>query len=305
MKIKFTTILILFKCIILAQPILNNADINFISSVNRFVANPVIFTTGGNGQNQTWDYSNVSLTPISASQSIVVTSAPFQSTFTNSNLIVKNTTSNNDLFLYFLLSNSKLELLGLSNLTNIIVDFNSNPLTQFEFPFTYNYLINDSYSTSNEPGINNAFTIKYDAFGTLITPYGTYNNVFRTKRLDGIFPEYNWYEQNTNKVILSVIFGSSGITSVTFFQQNNLNISKFKKDKFEIYPNPTATFINLNTSTEIQNYKIFDLIGRKIKTEKLDKNQKIDVSQLDAGNYFIEVQDINNNIFLEKFIKSK
>ncbi len=306
MKNKITAIFILYQFIILAQPILNFTDINFTSSVNRFTANPLLLTTGGNGASQTWDYSNLVLTPITPSQATVETTAPFISTFSTSNLIVKNTTGSNNLYIYFLLSNSKLELLGISNSTNIIVDFSPNPLTQFEFPLTFNSTISDSYSTINDPTQNNPFTIKYDAYGTLITPFGTFNNVFRTKKLDGIFPEYNWYEQNSNKALLSVIFGSTGINSVTFYQHNTLNTTKLEINEIKIYPNPAKNLIQVSyelNQNEVLSYKVNDILGRKVLSGQAENNAIINITELMQGEYVLEFKNIDGYVIRKKFIK--
>ncbi len=306
MKNKITTIFILIQSLILAQPILNFTDINFTSSVNRYTTNPLLFSTGGNGASQTWDYSNLVLTTITPSQATVEATAPFISTFSTSNLIVKNTTGSNNLYIYFLLSNSKLELLGISNSTNIIVDYSPNPLTQFDFPFTFNTTISDSYSTINDPTQNNPFTIKYDAYGTLITPFGTFNNVFRTKKLDGIFPEYNWYEQNSNKALLSVIFGSTGINSVTFYQHNTLNITKFEINEIKIYPNPAKNLIQVSyeqNQNEVLSYNVNDILGRKVLSGQAENNAIINITELIQGEYVLEFKNIDGYATRKKFIK--
>lgn len=290
----------------LAQPILNSTDIDYTGTVTSFTANPIGFTTGQDGANQIWNYSAIAVTQSAISTGLQVTTAPFETSFPTANYIIKSTTSNTDLFGFFNITSTKLELLGLASSALILVNFNPNPQTQFEFPFTYDLTVNDSYSTINDPTAINPFTLKYDAYGTIVTPFDTFNNSYRIKKLDGIFPEYTWYQQNTNKSILRVVFGSTGVTSVTFYQQNNLKIEEFNKSNIKIYPNPTNDYIiieNTNSTKNLESYNLTDITGKILKTDKIYLNQKIDISNFNQGLYFIEVTNEDGSVLNQKVLK--
>ena len=64
------------------------------------------------------------------------------------------------------------------------------------------------------------------------------------------------------------------------------------------YPNPIIDFINIEADTAIH-YKIYDIKGKIIKENKNFIGNKIDLSQLTKGIYFIKI----NNFQIEKIIK--
>jgi len=70
---------------------------------------------------------------------------------------------------------------------------------------------------------------------------------------------------------------------------------------FTIYPNPSSDFISLpGYSGEI---KIYDIIGREIWNGNIDLNEKLDVSNFQAGLYMVKLSNINS-IYVIKLIKN-
>ena len=307
MKKTITVLLLILNIYMFAQPILNVSDLNPYGTANLFTTNPTGFTTGLSGANQTWNYSGFSLTPNGTAVSTSITTSPFANSFPEANYFIKTVTNGSSTYSIYKLTSEKLELLGLTTDSSIIINFSPNPQTQFEFPYTYNSSINDTYSTTNDPDLNDPFSIIYDAYGTLITPYGTYNNVIRTKKMDGAFPIYSWYTINPTITILTAIFGSGGISSVKFYQYNNLSITQNEIQKsYDIIPNPASnniTILNSNNLNETFEYKIFDIMGRIIKKSNGKFNEKIDIENLQIGNYIIQISDKNKNLFNKKLIK--
>jgi hypothetical protein len=70
---------------------------------------------------------------------------------------------------------------------------------------------------------------------------------------------------------------------------------------FKIFPNPTSDFLFINTQNLIKEVSIYNLVGQKIES-KLDHN-KINVSNLTNGTYFIKITDQTGNFQTSKFIK--
>jgi predicted small secreted protein len=98
--------------------------------------------------------------------------------------------------------------------------------------------------------------------------------------------------------------------SITPFTTSNcavLGTSSLEKSNFKIYPNPTANELNfdLNSVSDILKIKIYNTLGSQIISEKIisENNKNLDVSLLDSGVYFIELQDQNNNRFVQRFVK--
>ena len=70
-------------------------------------------------------------------------------------------------------------------------------------------------------------------------------------------------------------------------------------DSIRVFPNPTMDYINI-MSPESHNAEIFNAAGQKlISTNK----NKIDISFISNGNYFLKIKDTNNNIKTFTIIK--
>ncbi len=83
---------------------------------------------------------------------------------------------------------------------------------------------------------------------------------------------------------------------------NNLNLKTYQPEtKIVIYPNPTSDFIQLN-NLENACISISDILGKTIThVANYSKNEKIDVSKLEKGIYFVKIK--NNNFLVLMFIK--
>lgn len=305
MKILLSTVLFVLTISFYAQPVINSTNINFNTVVNRYTASPVGFSIGGSGANQVWDYTSIALTQINGGTNEVVTSAPFASVFPSSNQYVKTTSNGVSYYYFMLLTSSKIELLGIASDTAIIVNFSPNPQTIFEFPFVYNLLINDTYSTTNNPNSNAPFSLKYDAYGTLKTPFGTFTNVYRVKKIDGLYPDYNWYLPNSNHLILGVGFDSNGVTTVKFNEHLFMNINE-NETKINILPNPTTHFFEIQNTRKNDyelNFKIIDLTGKAVMFGVSKYNSNINVEVLKTGIYIIEIYENDTIVYKRKMVK--
>lgn len=74
---------------------------------------------------------------------------------------------------------------------------------------------------------------------------------------------------------------------------NTTSVSDFKNDiHLNIYPNPATNFISVSSSEVISKVEIIDLLGRVCISKNYDDKQlNIDVSMLNAGQYFIRIND--------------
>lgn len=61
--------------------------------------------------------------------------------------------------------------------------------------------------------------------------------------------------------------------------------------KIKLYPNPTNNEINISNLNSPRNFKLYDSQGRTIKDGTLQPNEKLDVSDLKAGCYFIKFEN--------------
>ncbi|AYN02228.1 T9SS-dependent choice-of-anchor J family protein [Chryseobacterium sp. 3008163] len=79
-----------------------------------------------------------------------------------------------------------------------------------------------------------------------------------------------------------------------------VNDVEFKKKEISIFPNPASDYVSIKSDSKIISAEIFDASGRKISV-KLNDN-KVDVKNLESGNYLINVET-KDGISTEKFIK--
>ncbi|MFN2261831.1 MAG: T9SS type A sorting domain-containing protein [Psychroflexus sp.] len=94
--------------------------------------------------------------------------------------------------------------------------------------------------------------------------------------------------------------------SVEFRIGEGLSSVDFSSESINIYPNPTSDFIeissDLTTEFEVQ---IFDMNGKMLMNLDNINNNKIDLSELASGVYFIKLQSENQNNFVTKKLIKK
>ena len=69
----------------------------------------------------------------------------------------------------------------------------------------------------------------------------------------------------------------------------------------EVYPNPTTSVLNVTSVSEKATYRVYNMLGQMVITGKLS-NGTINVSNINTGNYIVEVND-NETITVKRFIK--
>lgn len=86
---------------------------------------------------------------------------------------------------------------------------------------------------------------------------------------------------------------------VRVFENPSLSVNKVVKNNFSIYPNPANNYIELSGLIQSENYTIYNVLGTRIKSGSITKNQKIDIQNFSNGIYFLQIE--NNKAI--KFIK--
>jgi len=69
---------------------------------------------------------------------------------------------------------------------------------------------------------------------------------------------------------------------------------------FTIYPNPVQDILNIESQLQIEAVKIYSLQGQLVKE---DATNRVDVSQLTSGLYFIQLS-VDGKTVTKKFIKN-
>lgn len=121
------------------------------------------------------------------------------------------------------------------------------------------------------------------------------------------FCDAQWFERNLcykdNEI------GTNQFTSypcnystVGFKEENSLDQLGLK-----LYPNPFNYVLHINVSAnfalEAHTFKINDILGREILTERLEQNNQLDLSELNAGVYLLNVYRDNQLLTTKKMMK--
>lgn len=82
----------------------------------------------------------------------------------------------------------------------------------------------------------------------------------------------------------------------------SLSSSEFNSNavKFNIYPNPADSVLNVDSETEIKSVEIYNIQGQVV-LSSFDK--QINISGLSSGMYLVRVEDVNGNSLTQKVIK--
>ncbi len=99
--------------------------------------------------------------------------------------------------------------------------------------------------------------------------------------------------------VVSVINSGNCEGTSTDFNLANLNVDSIHSEEFNVSPNPAKDFIQINFENIENNTSIelIDVVGKKVKTEKLmNKNTLLDISDLNNGLYIL---NINNGVTIK------
>ena len=105
-----------------------------------------------------------------------------------------------------------------------------------------------------------------------------------------------------------VLCGSGGYViradDYGIFVSSALGLTDFSNSKLKMYPNPVQGYlsISLPNNGAIKGYEVYDISGEKVMFNSKFTNNKINVSSLSNGFYFLKV-DTGTVELISKFIK--
>lgn len=106
--------------------------------------------------------------------------------------------------------------------------------------------------------------------------------------------------QLSNKTWLGLSFGERRPFTPTEANNATLSVSSVhKKALFNIYPNPTSDFIQIETPENIREINIYSSVGQKVMTSQ---STKINVKSLNTGVYWVEIKTKNGST-VHKIVK--
>ena len=93
-------------------------------------------------------------------------------------------------------------------------------------------------------------------------------------------------------------------TVYQFIPTTNMKVKEKQEQNFKVYPNPATNIIYIKNLKNNYNstFFIYDHLGRLITTSSND--EKLDISRLSKGVYYIHIKNDNQSTTNLKFIKS-
>lgn len=84
------------------------------------------------------------------------------------------------------------------------------------------------------------------------------------------------------------------------YENTTLSITDFETIKISLYPNPVSDTFEISGIIDNQNYTIYSVLGTKIQTGTVSKNQKIDVKNFSNGIYVLKLENGESIKFVKK-----
>jgi hypothetical protein len=315
------------------------------------------FTT--TGTNQTWDFNYLSPTLQDTSQFLVVstTAATYALYFINvafnsnrSNIATTGapiptipgipiTISNPFNFYYKSTSQYKQQGIGAE------INGFPTPIAYTNKDILYNFPMNFSDADSSDSDWNigltgvgyygyNQHRVNYiDGWGSLLTPYGTFNTLRVKTEIFGVdtvhidtlgfgiaFPlpqanEYKWFGAGQLIPLLqintTVNFGFETATTIIYRDSlRSLGVNEIADKKtISVYPNPAKELLVINypfSGNENLMLNILDVYGREIKNmiaTLTDQKISINISSLASGTYTVKVSSVKGENSFCRFVK--
>jgi len=317
-----------------AQISLLSTDLTSIGDqITRYNDTIPTYGPGNSGANQTWDFSLAIAHTTVVTSVVSVSSTPYNSTFSGSDYAMTNDASS---YLFFEHNASQLLTTGaagdLLSTGEIIVTPFTNDLILHNFPREYDDNFNDTYgfqatadgSSFTPPFYRVRLThsgITYDttdAYGTLITPIGTYNALrVKTTTISESFVEtqasqflpfwlplttiydtsvvYSWHAKEEMLAIADLTFDSIGNPNQFTYSSVPPVVTVGIADagdvaNIRLYPQPASDQLFISGLNQNGNHRaeIFSMDGKMIRNEVLRGNS-LDVNDLKSGMYILRI----------------
>ncbi len=288
------------------------------------------------GPSQTWNYSNFTVAESSTSQIQNISAAPssWTSNFPSAQMVDYNIADT--IASYFSSNSTGFYVEGFYNGSlnaqpSNAINYNPNYLV-LPTPFTYNNTRN--HTAKIILFFNQGFNYKIviymhqefaaDAYGSITTPAGTFNNTLRIKQLiyseDSTYADlgsgyqplsnnpaqdtaisYLWVKNAPNTLVYSMdeimngTVGTGIASSASYFNATATRIPTFLKPAESLaYPNPSngSKFVTLSLKNKnAESLYIYNISGELVKEEKVNGGEAIlfDTNVFDAGIYMYKI----------------
>jgi hypothetical protein len=269
-----------------------------------------VFSTGSyaaakqsTGDNHTWDFSAESW-PAPTGEYVFQSGSDGAEVFSNSEINEYGlATFSRDLYYSYSEDNDTLYYDGL------VVSGNpyhyEPPMPYLTFPMNFNDSTHHHHLIYTTIGANSVLvgsssrSWKYDGYGTVQLPYGTFENVYRisTDQTDSTYitnfvtnyRELIWFRASDGLPVLR--FTAAGdFINVHYSGDGSADVhDEISRESILVYPNPADHLIRISDHN-IGQIEIFNLTGSRI-TQIKGTNGVFDVKELPIGVYFVGLPD--------------
>lgn len=300
-----------------AQPTLTGADLNPVLGEEITISQGSYTNPGPSGSNQTWDFSSV-LT--SGSGTFLV--GPSDAAHPGTNVSYDYGGGNK----FWLQNDASKQEFKYQQSAGVLITFSDNQKI-LQFPLSSTTSVTDPFAATFTSGV--AFsrqgnsTLTYEGFGTVTTPTGTYTNCLKMKLVQ-IYTDtyvggtisynvvvYYWYKAGYHYPIVTLgsytTNGGAPTEYSQFYAGSTLNLNENPEIETVLYPNPATHEIHFEVANEgaVEAIKVYDVKGHLIHevVEAMDGQATIQLSDFNAGFYFLEAQLSNGSVVRKKFQK--
>lgn len=332
MKQRIILLLIIFAFTInsIAQPILTGADCNMQVGDIFTTRSSQTYLGNTTGANYTWNYSSYDTTFNTISISNV------QSSGTTNILLEVTPGTTTETNRYEVLP-TVIQLTSTTWSSGSSISY-TNKWTKLVYPITMGTTFSDTYNTMaffsgpvsvNVKGSGTSNGIA-DGWGTLITPYGTYNNVLRVTTItqltdttnniiygSGYDTTHSWYVAGVHKPVLTT-YSNSKVTGgqapvygkKTTFLMTPTSLNNAISDitvQLSIYPNPSNGNFEVNMQGNEEHnvaFKMLDIFGKEIEIHVYPKTTNVYTIENRAtqGIYLLALYEKNQLLATRKIV---
>lgn len=300
---------------LLAQPTISAFEMSPLAGESYVTYNCNWVDPGASGANVTFDFSGLVKT-----DTTFVAYTGGNAAYPGSNLTASYTTYGQTDQIFINASVNGLSYVGMF-LENVVSVLYQDEMELHTYLLTYNATNTDYFHATFAPWERfGTITTTADAYGTLITPEGTFTNVLRVhylqnytdsssfSEIDFVSDVYAWYKEGIHYPVASVTYYTTpqgGFTQrANYLETTTLGLTEEEKTSLSIYPNPASdkATICLKSNETLKTLALTDINGRAIDLAYTASSTEVslDLHNLNAGIYLIKLQYQSGEIGLGK-----
>ncbi|MBU2652387.1 MAG: T9SS type A sorting domain-containing protein [Bacteroidetes bacterium] len=297
---------------------------------------------GPAGAGVQWDFGSITGgTFIAGEPAICVNPAgtPFadSATVAGANICTRPNGTDDGAYAYYLMTSGEQVLLGIGAYESGNVSFwhYDDEQVAMEYPITYGGAFSDNFDMRLfSSGIGSYFMrdsgsihVQADAYGSLITPVATYNNVLRITETSNTYSwmnfgsgwtftgnsdmiSYYWFAENIKVPVFTIIeFVGFADYSVHYLVDHNFpsGVGENEIPSVKIFPNPVNETLYFTPEESMISVSIYSIEGRMMKECQNEFRKgilhQLDVGNLPSGVYVLEGKNIDGICVTNRFLK--